>query len=216
MADNSTHICIVEDDGPVREALARLLVTLGHGVSAFRSAEEFEENPQSEPCGCLLLDVRLPGLSGIALHERLRKQNPEIPVVFMTGHGDVPLAVEAMKKGAVDFLIKPVDETVLINAVEKALEVHAAQLAKANQTRGVHELLDRLTPRERDVLREMVTGAQNKQIADRLGIALKTVKIHRGRVMAKMEVGSVVELAREVDQMTDTDFSKTPPEDIQA
>ena len=213
MGDTSQHICIVEDDGPVREALTRLLESLGHEVFSFQSAEAFETSPPAEPCGCLLLDVRLPGISGIALHDRLRLRNPGIPVVFMTGHGDVPLAVEAMKKGAVDFLIKPLDEAVLISAVDKALAVHAAQVVKDSQSRGSRELLSRLTPRERDVLREIVTGAQNKQIADRLGIALKTVKIHRGRVMAKTEAQSVVELARLVAHADDSDLAP-PPQDI--
>jgi FixJ family two-component response regulator len=210
MADNTGHICIVEDNKPVREALSRLLETLGYEVFSFRSAEAFEERRPAEPCGCLLLDVRLPGISGIALFDRLRLEDPGIPVVFMTGHGDVPLAVEAMKKGAVDFLLKPVDETVLIGAVDKALAAHAAHSTKENQSRGIRERLDRLTPRELDVLREMVTGAQNKQIGDRLGIALKTVKIHRGRVMAKMEAESVVELARLVAQADDSQFASSP------
>lgn len=196
MADPSGHICIVEDDGPVREALTRLLRALDHEVFSFTSAEEFEEHRPTDPCACLLLDVRLPGISGIALHDRLRLQHPDVPVVFMTGHGDVPLAVEAMKKGAIDFLIKPVDEAVLISAVEQAITAHSFLSETTYQAREARERLERLTPRERDVLREVVTGAQNKQIAHRLGIALKTVKIHRGRVMAKMEAESVVELAR--------------------
>ena len=196
MTDRGGHICIVDDDQSVREALTRLVETLGHPVFPFASAEDFEEHRPAAPCACLLLDVRLPGLSGIALFERLAQRHPLVPVVFMTGHGDVPLAVEAMKKGAVDFLIKPVDEEVLVAAVQQALAVHTNQAARALREQAVHRRLERLTPRERDVLREVVTGAQNKQIAARLGIALKTVKIHRGRVMAKMEAESVVELSR--------------------
>jgi FixJ family two-component response regulator len=196
MADSPGHICIVEDDRPVREALTRLLDALGHQVFAFGSAEDFEEKRPDEPCACLLLDVRLPGISGIALHDRLRREPAAVPVVFMTGHGDVPLAVEAMKKGAVDFLIKPVDEEVLVAAVDQALAVYSSQVTRNQQGRDARQRLARLTPREREVLREVVTGAQNKQIAARLGIALKTVKIHRGRVMAKMEAKSVVDLAR--------------------
>lgn len=196
MAEATGHICILEDDGPVREALTRLLEALGHEVSPFVSSEDFQNNRPDQPCSCLLLDVRLPGISGIALFDRLRLEKPAIPVVFMTGHGDVPLAVEAMKKGAVDFLIKPVDEEVLVAAVDQALAVHASHVARDHQGRDARDRLARLTPRERDVLQEVVTGAQNKLIAARLGIALKTVKIHRGRVMAKMEAESVVELAR--------------------
>ena len=198
MADPRPHICIVEDDQPVREALTRLVGSLGHEVISFGSAEEFEDLRPATPCACLLLDVRLPGISGIALHEKLRKQKWHVPVVFMTGHGDVPLAVEAMKCGALNFLIKPVDENVLIGAIETALAAHKAHSLREHETQAAHERLDRLTPREMDVLREVVTGSQNKQIADRLGIALKTVKIHRGRVMSKMEAESVVELARMV------------------
>lgn len=195
MTEASRHICIVEDDGPVREALARLLETLGHEVYSFQSAEDFEENRPSTSCGCLLLDVRLPGISGIALHDRLLRVNPQVPVVFLTGHGDVPLAVEAMKKGAQDFLIKPVDEDVLVHAIEKALAAQEFIVARNEQVIEIRKKLERLTPRELDVLREVVTGAQNKQIADRLGIALKTVKIHRSRVMTKMEAESVIKLA---------------------
>lgn len=191
----SRHVCVVEDDGPVRDALTRLLEALGHEVYSFSSAEDFQENRPEAPCGCLLLDVRLPGISGIALHDLLLRSNPQVPVVFLTGHGDVPLAVEAMKKGAKDFLTKPVDEKVLVSAVEKALAAHHAHAAMDLKSRQVREHLERLTPREIDVLREVITGDQNKQIADRLGIALKTVKIHRSRVMAKMEAESVVDLA---------------------
>ena len=196
MAEPGGHICIVEDDGPVREALTRLLESLGHEVFPFGSAEEFEERRPATPCGCLLLDVRLPGISGLALYDKLHRLRPQVPVVFLTGHGDVPLAVGAMKKGAVDFLIKPVDEAVLIKAVGEALAVHAAGARQELEIDVARERYEKLTPREMDIMREVVTGAQNKQIADRLGIALKTVKIHRGRVMAKMEAESVVDLAR--------------------
>lgn len=211
MADQSEHICIVEDDRPVREALTRLLQALGHEVFAFGSAEEFEEKWSTEPCACLLLDVRLPGISGIALHDRLRQKRPDVPVVFMTGHGDVPLAVEAMKNGAIDFLIKPVDEAVLTAAVDQALTAHAAHSAKVHLGIVARDRLQLLTPREKDVLREVITGAQNKQIADRLGIALKTVKIHRSRVMAKMEADSVVDLARLVGYADELKGIHIPP-----
>lgn len=196
MAKAPRHICIVEDDGPVRDALARLLESLGHEVFSFQSAEDFEDNRPTTPCGCLLLDVRLPGISGIALHDRLLRVHPQVPVVFLTGHGDVPLAVEAMKKGAQDFLTKPVDEKVLISAVERALAAQVSMATRNEQVIQIRKNLEKLTPRELDVLREVVTGAQNKQIADRLGIALKTVKIHRSRVMTKMEAESVIELAQ--------------------
>ncbi len=213
MVDLSQHICIVEDDEPVREALARLLKALGHEVFSFGSAEDFVDRRPDSPCGCLLLDVRLPGISGIALYDKLRRQRPNVPVVFMTGHGDVPLAVEAMKKGAVDFLIKPVDEEVLVSAVDQALATQAMEIEHDHEIQEIRERLARLTPRERDVLREVVTGAQNKQIADRLGIALKTVKIHRGRVMSKMEAESVVELARLAALTEDLAGSMVPREE---
>lgn len=196
MAESKPHICIVEDDRPVLEALTRLLRALGHEVFPFGSAEDFETHRPADQCACLLLDVRLPGISGIALFEQLRHSHPGLNVVFMTGHGDIPLAVESMKKGAMDFLIKPLDEAVLISAVDQALAAHAARAEATHEARIIQERFLRLTPREMDVLREVITGAQNKQIADRLGIALKTVKIHRGRMMSKMEAESVVELAR--------------------
>lgn len=196
MKEFSRLICIVEDDGPVREALSRLLQALGHEVRSFASAEEFTADRPESSCGCLLLDVRLPGMSGIALHEQMRAKDSRVPVVFLTGHGDVPLAVEAMKNGAIDFLTKPVDEKVLISALGKALAVNDAQLAMEQENKEIRDRLARLTPRELDVMKEVITGAQNKQVADRLGIALKTVKIHRSRVMAKMEAESVVALAK--------------------
>jgi FixJ family two-component response regulator len=195
MTEFSRHICVVEDDAPVREALSRLLHALGHEVHSFASAEEFTADGPESPCGCLLLDVRLPGISGIALYEQLRAKTPKVPVVFLTGHGDVPLAVEAMKKGAVDFLTKPVDENVLISALDKALAVHDAVCVQESHKKAIRDRLACLTPREMDVMKEVITGAQNKQIASNLGIALKTGKIHRSRVMAKMEAESVVDLA---------------------
>lgn len=190
----SGHVCIVEDNTSVREALTRLLHASGLEVHAFASAEDFQNNRPPTPCACLLLDIRLPGISGIGLHDLIRRRSSNVPVVFLTGHGDVPMAVEAMKNGAVDFLTKPVDEEILIQAVRKAMAVHSSAATRDRDRQIARERLEKLTPRERDVLREVITGAQNKQVADRLGIALKTVKIHRSRVMVKMEAASVVDL----------------------
>lgn len=195
MAEGGKLVCIVEDDVAVREALLLLLREQGYAVRGFESAESYEGHAVPDCCACLVLDVRLPGISGIALYDLLLARGEDLPVVFLTGHADVPLAVAAMKKGAVDFLTKPVDEQVLYAALERALARHEWRTDRQQ----ARHLLSRLTPREQDVLREVVTGAPNKAIAQRLGIALKTVKIHRGRVMAKLEVHSLVDLVRLAD-----------------
>ena len=194
MASFKGAVILVEDDASLRQALRRLLVDAGHEVQAYASAEEYMAAVDLKTCHCLLLDVRLPGASGVALQEWLVNANASVSVVFMTGHGSIPAAVEAMRKGAEDYLTKPIEEGALIAAVEKALR-------RCGEDRDVHEAsrlaksrLALLTPRERDVLQLVVSGMPNKAIADELEIALPTVKIHRGRVMEKMEAESLVDL----------------------
>ena len=183
---------IVEDDTSLREALGRLLTEVGYTVMLFPTAEAYLKT--SEPCQCLLLDVRLPGMSGLELQQKMLAGEATCPIVFITGHGDVPIAVDAMKHGAVDFLLKPVDEDLLIAAVNKALSLcHKRSLQNDKHSQAL-EILTTLTPREKDVMLLVVAGHPNKIIAEDLGIALQTVKIHRGRVMAKLQVGSIVEL----------------------
>jgi FixJ family two-component response regulator len=192
-ADEAT-VFVVDDDASVRRGLARLLRAAGWNVEILPTAHEFLQRvPVSQP-GCVVLDVRMPEMSGPELHDQMRESGLSLPVIFLTGHGDVPTSVQAMKRGAVDFLLKPVDAGVLLQTVVRAVEWHTAELAQQRGREHITACLARLTTREREVLDAVVKGDRNKQIAAKLGISEKTVKVHRGRVMDKMEVRSVAEL----------------------
>jgi FixJ family two-component response regulator len=194
-ADEAT-VFVVDDDASVRRSLARLLRTAGWNVETLPTAREFlQRMPVSKP-GCVVLDVRMPEMTGPELHDRMHERELSLPVVFLTGHGDVATSVQAMKRGAVDFLLKPVDASILLQTVAKAVERHAAELARQRGRQHIAACLSRLTTREREVLDAVIRGDRNKQIAANLGISEKTVKVHRGRVMDKMEVRSVAELVR--------------------
>ena len=196
MGDAEEFVYVVDDDPSVRKALARLLHSAGHTVETFSSAAEFLARERCQGVGCLVLDVRMPSLGGMELQAELAARGIDLPVVFLTGHGDIPMTVEAMKQGAVDFLTKPVDEEVLLDAVHQALLRHRAARSERLEVQALQERVASLTPRELEVLRCVITGALNKQIAARLGIAEKTVKIHRARVMEKLGVTSVAELVQ--------------------
>jgi FixJ family two-component response regulator len=187
-------IFVVDDDASMRRSLLWLLRSAGWQAEAFASAEEFLARPPFAGTGCLILDVRLPNVTGPQLRDHLAARNSSLPIIFLTGHGDVPTGVDAMKKGAVDFLLKPVDDQVLLRAIQLAVERHGAEQARARELHGFRERVARLSGREREVMEYVIAGCLNKQIADALGIAEKTIKIHRGRVMQKMEVNSVAEL----------------------
>ena len=189
-------IFIVDDDASVRKGLARLLDSLGFKTETFASADEFLKRERYEGIGCIVLDVRMPGLSGMDLQEELSKADYIMPIIFITGHGDIPMSVKAMKKGAVDFLPKPFDEHELIDALKKAIARDKAAKAERSETRGILEHIARLTPREFETLQYLITGMLNKQIGCKLGIAEKTVKIHRARVFEKLGANSVAELVR--------------------
>jgi RNA polymerase sigma factor (sigma-70 family) len=195
-ATAATTIWIVDDDPAVREALTRLLTVGGFAVEAFASAEEFLETSRAREAECMLLDVWMGGMTGPELCVRLREQRIRVPVVFLTGHDDVPAAIDAMKLGAVDYLIKPVDDAVLMDTVRQAVQRHTAERARNHEQQAFEQRAGRLSPRERDVMQHVVRGRLNKQIAAQLGISEKTVKQHRGRVMEKMEVRSLAELVR--------------------
>ena len=194
MSTGQTTVFVVDDDKAVCRSLERLIRSAGWIVEAFASAREFLERAPSAGTGCVLLDVQMPGIAGPELHDRMLERGFTLPVVFLTAHGDVPTSVQAMKKGAVDFLLKPVDEEVLLDTIRRAVERHAAERARQKERQDIAERLHRLSSREREVMDHVIRGRLNKQIAGVLGISEKTVKVHRARVMDKMEVGSVAEL----------------------
>ena len=194
MPKTGSVIFVVDDNASVRRSLTRLLVAAGWKVESFASAPEFLARPAFSGGGCLILDVRLPGLTGPELRDQLLARKVSLPIIFLTGHGNIPAGVDAMKKGAVDFLVKPVDDRVLLRAVDQAVERQRATQARVRELNELHERLARLSDREREVMEYVIGGSLNKQIADALGITEKTVKVHRGRVMQKLGVASVAEL----------------------
>jgi FixJ family two-component response regulator len=196
MTDSGATIFVVDDDASVRRSLARLLRAAGWNVEAFASTSEFLERPSYPGIGCLVVDVSMPGMTGPELHDRMADRGFSLPVIFLTGHGDVRTGVRAMKQGAVDFLLKPVDDKVLLQAIRQAVGRHAGEREKAAQQGEIQERIARLSPRELEVMRHVIQGKINKRIASDLGIAEKTVKAHRGEVMEKMAAGSVAELVR--------------------
>lgn len=190
-------IYIVDDDASVRKSLCRLVRSAGYSGIAFSCAGEFLQGPLPTGPSCLVLDICMPGMDGLALQETMNSlEARSMPIVFITGHGDVPQSVRAMKAGAVDFLSKPCSDENLFNAITTALQKDEKIRGQRSRTSDVKELLDTLTPREREVLRWVVTGILNKQVAGKLDISEKTVKVHRSRVMAKMKVQSFAELVR--------------------
>jgi FixJ family two-component response regulator len=192
-------IFIVDDDPSVRKSLLRLVRSAGWQAETFASAREFLARAAFSRTGCVILDVRMPGMTGPELRDLMDEQAISLPVIFLTGHGDVPTGVDAMKKGAVDFLQKPVDDEALLQAIHRAVEWHAAAKVRRQELERIQARLQRLTPRERQVLEYVIGGCLNKQIAAELGIAEKTVKVHRGFVMDKMEVTSVADLVRQCE-----------------
>lgn len=189
-------VYVVDDDPSVRKATARLFRAAGFNVESFRSADEFLEQPASDLPGCVILDLEMPGRSGIELQKELASRQIGLPIVFMTGHADVPTTVTAMKQGAVDFLPKPVDDDRLIETVTRAIETYSAELVQQSDVREFRSRLSLLTRREHEVMMLVIEGLLNKQIAARLWVTEATVKVHRGRVMEKTEVESAAELVR--------------------
>jgi len=194
MEGGEIRVFVVDDDPSVRGSLARLLGSAAWTVEVFSSAQEFLARPLFHGTGCVVLDVQMPGMRGPELYRTMRDAGLTLPVVYLTGHGDVTTGVDAMKQGAVDFLLKTVDGEVLLETIRRALEKHAVQRSHESAKRAIQERLQRLSRRERDVLDRLLRGRLNKQIAADLGISLPTVKKHRGQVMDKMKVRSIAEL----------------------
>jgi FixJ family two-component response regulator len=193
-------VFIIDDDRSVRRALTNLFQSVGLGVEAFGSAPEMLQNKLPDVASCLVLDIRLPGLSGLDLQTELARANIHIPIIFITGHGDIPMTVRAMKGGAVDFLTKPFRDQDLLDAVVAAIERDRKRREVEKTVAHLQSLFEALTSREREVLALVASGLMNKQIAAELGLAEITVKIHRGHVMKKMGAGSLADLIR----MTET------------
>lgn len=191
-----TIVAVIDDDSSVRQATARLLMAAGYRVAPFESAEQFLEQAREVDADCLLLDINMPGLDGMGLQAWLADAGFHLPIVFITGFGDIPMTVRAMKQGAIDFLQKPVEDEALLAVIDTAVERGRVLRQEREQLESLDGLLGSLTPREREVFGHIVQGKLNKQIANDLAISEKTVKVHRGRVMAKLEVRSVAELVR--------------------
>jgi FixJ family two-component response regulator len=196
MSKTSPRVFIVDDDIAFSKSLARLVKSIGFEVETYTSAEEFLETRPYKGPSCLLLDVRMPGLTGPVLQRELANRNITIPVIFLTAHGDVPTGIKAMKDGAIDFLLKPVEEKKLFEAIDKALDKDTQLKKDQREVDRISRLLASLTPRENEILRWIITGMLNKQIAFSLEISERTVKAHRSQVMQKLNVVSVAELVR--------------------
>jgi FixJ family two-component response regulator len=194
-------IAIVDDDLSVREGLETLIRSAGWRVETFASAQEFLARPRAEAPSCLILDLQLPGLSGLDLQKRMAELELEIPIVFLTGHGNIPASVQAMKAGAVEFLTKPFDEQDLLRAIEEALERDRRTRRRSAEMRELQGRYESLTAREQEVMQQVVSGLLNKQVAAELKISEVTVKVHRGQVMRKMRADSLADLVRMGDRL---------------
>ena len=192
-------VFVVDDDQAVRESLNRLMESVGQKVATYASAQEFLDSYDPSRPGCVVLDIRMPGMSGLDLQEKLARDGMRIPVIMISGHGDVEKAVRAMKAGAVDFLRKPYKAKVLLERIGQALELDAKIRRQEAERAKAAALIAQLTPREREVMGLLATGAPSKQIAYRLGLSRKTVDVHRAHIMMKLQIDSVVDIARLVE-----------------
>jgi FixJ family two-component response regulator len=196
MTEETPIVYVVDDDESMRDALDNLICSIGFRVSVFSSATEFLKAPREDEPGCLILDVRLPGLSGLDLQTELKRADIDVPIIFLTGHGDIPMTVRAMKAGAIEFLTKPFREQDLLDAIDQAIRLDKENRRKRAELAELQKRFEKLTPREREVMQLVVTGMLNKQIAYKLGISEMTVKLHRIQVVQKMEADSVADLVR--------------------
>ena len=208
MTEVEAIVFVVDDDEGMRQSLKNLIRSVGLQVKEFASAQEFLRSKLTDVPGCLVLDVRLPGLSGLDLQKRMTEAGMEIPIIFITGHGDIPMTVRAMKAGAVEFFTKPFRDQDLLDAIQQALERDRTAREHRGEIEELRSRFDSLTPREREVMGLVVAGLLNKQIAGELGTSETTVKIQRHQVMEKLGAGSLAELVRMADRL------KSPPQSI--
>jgi FixJ family two-component response regulator len=201
MEEHPSTVIVIDDDAGIRDSLGSLLRSVGFKAKLFSAVGEFLRSGRPEGPTCLVLDVRLPGQSGLELQRELATANCQLPIIFITGHGDIPMSVQAMKSGAIEFLTKPFRDQDLLDAIQLGLVRDRANLENEKTLSGLRDRFDTLTPREREVMALVVTGRLNKQIAADLGISEITVKVHRGQVMRKMRASSLPDLARMADKL---------------
>ncbi len=201
MPDSERIVAVVDDDPSAREGLSSLLRSAGLRVETFASGQQFLSRGGADAPSCLVLDLQLPGLSGLELQKHMAEAGQEIPIVFLTGHGNIPASVQAMKAGAVEFLTKPVDDRELLQAIQEAVERDRRNREQHAEMRELRERYESLTPREQEVMQQVVSGLLNKQVASELNITEYTVKIHRAHVMRKMHANSLADLVRMAESL---------------
>ncbi|VAW66423.1 Two-component transcriptional response regulator, LuxR family [hydrothermal vent metagenome] len=197
-------IFIVDDDPAMRDSLRWLLETIGHPVKTFENAQEFLDNFDPQAPGCLVLDVRLPGMSGLQLQQKMKADNIALPVIIISGHGDVPMAVKAMQQGALEFHEKPFRDQELLDSIQNALEIDATSRSKNAESAEIQACVNTLTPREKEVMELLILGNPNREVANQCNISVKTVEVHRARIMDKMKANSFPELIHMVLELKGT------------
>jgi RNA polymerase sigma factor (sigma-70 family) len=201
MSDDQPVVFVIDDDASVRDAVTDLLRSVGLEVKSFGSTQEFLQSSRPDAPGCIVLDIRLPGPSGLEFQRSLGKSDIQLPIIFISGHGDIPMSVRAMKSGAIEFLTKPLPEQELLDAVQTGIERDRARRQEAKIAAELQERFDSLTPREREVLELVITGRRNKQIAAQAEMSEMTVKVHRSQIMRKMRAKSLIDLVRMADML---------------